>query len=171
MAFQSAVFINQGFGVPGELYQDAPYRAQPFTIVSASPAYNIIGSTFCTITAQGICQAGSGGTFGVAGLIVDPKDVALFGTGGIPLNPTLTVPNQTIIECATMGTFVVTLPAAANIGDWVIFDNVTGAISTVVPGTALPAGKSWAQAFVDYYEVGGAGLAVITIDPGKTPSY
>ena len=166
MSFQSTVSVIQGFGVPGELFTDAPYMAQPFTIVSGSAAYNIIGATCCTITSQGVCEAGAGGDFGFAGFLVDPKDIALFGAGGIPLNPTLTVPNQTQVECLTMGVIIVTLPAAAAIGDWVIFDNTTGALSTVVPGTSLPSGKSWANAVVYLYTVTGAGLAVIEVNPG-----
>jgi hypothetical protein len=159
--------ITAYFGVPGEQYSDGPWRAQTFTINSASAAYNIIGATCCTVTSQGFVAAGnSGGTAIFAGLLVDPKNVALFGTGGIPLNPTLTVPNFTIIECATMGSFVVTLPAAAAIGDWVVYDNTTGAISTVAAGAGLPGSHSWANAFVDYFTVGGAGLAVITMNPG-----
>ena len=165
-SFQSTVSILAGFGVPGELYTDGPWRAQSFTINSALASYNIIGATACTVTSQGFCQAGSGGSLGFAGILVDPKNIALFGVNSTPLNPTLTVPNFTQIECLTMGTIIVTLPAAAAIGDWVIFDNTTGALSTVVPGTSLPSGKSWANAVVDYYTVSGAGLAVITVNPG-----
>jgi hypothetical protein len=167
MGFQSAVFINQGAGVPGEQYSDSPWRAQSYTIDSALASYNVIGSTFCSITSQGFVAAGNTGGTGVfAGLLVDPKDIALFGTGGIPLAPTLVVPNFTQVECATMGSFFVTLPGAANIGDWVIYDQTTGAISTVAPTTSLPSGKSWANAFVDYFTVTGAGLGVITLNPG-----
>jgi hypothetical protein len=235
MGFQSTVSIQQGFGVPGEQFSNGPWRAQPFTIESALASYNNIGSTMCTVTAQGFCQAGrASASAPLAGLLVDPKNIALFGAGGQPLNPTLNVPNFTAVECATMGSFVVTLPAAAAIGDKVIFDNTTGAISTIstapfqltgittsasatitmgnttgvfagqpvsgagipvgavvntvtlntsivisiaatasatVPltftpsGNNLPAGKSFADAAVDYYAVSGAGLAVITLTP------
>lgn len=167
MSFQSTVFVNQGFGVAGEQYSDGPWRAQSFSINSASSSYNNIGSTICSITSQGFCAAGnSGGTAVLAGLLVDPKSIALFGTGGVPLAPTLNVPNFTQVECATMGSYVVTFPGAANIGDWVIYDQTTGAISTVAPGTSLPSGKSWGNAVVDYFTVSGAGLAVITLNPG-----
>jgi len=167
MGFQSTVAIYQGMGVPGEQYSDGPWRAQAFTINSASAAYNVIGTAMCSVTSQGFCAAGnSGGTAPFAGLLVDPKDVALFGTGGIPLAPTLTVPNNTAVECATMGSYVVTLPNTANIGDWVIYDNTTGAIASVAPGTSLPSGKSWGNAIVDYFTVTVAGLAVITMNPG-----
>jgi len=170
--FQSTVYLYSGAGIPGEQYDDSPWRALPYTINSTSAAYNIIGSTFCTITAgasvrnAGICQAGSAGTFGVAGLLVAPKDYALFGSGGQPLNPTLTVPNQTLIQCATMGRFYVYLPATAAIGDWVIFDNTTGAIETIAPNAALPVGKSWAQGIVSVLLMEAAGLGVIDLNPG-----
>jgi hypothetical protein len=65
-----------------------------------------------------------------------------------------------------MGSYWVTLPGAAAIGDWVIYDQTTGAIDTVTPGTSLPMGKSWGNAIVDYFTVSGAGLAVITMNPG-----
>jgi len=167
MPFQSAVFINQGAGVPGEQYSDGPWRAQSYQINSDSAANNIIGKTVCSITSEGVCKAGNtGGTSVIAGLMVDPKNIALFGTGGIPLAPTLTVPNFTQVECATMGSYWVTLPAPAAIGDWVIYDETTGAISTVTPGTALPGGSQWANAVVDYFTVSVAGLGVITLNPG-----
>jgi hypothetical protein len=167
MSFQSTVSINQGFGVPGELFTDAPYIAQPFTINSGSAANNIIGATACTITSQGFCQAGSGGTLGFAGILVDPKAIALFGAGGIPLNPTLTVPNFAVVECLTMGSIIVTLPAAANIGDYVVYDNTTGRLSTITPSTPLAVGTTFANAIVSYFTQGiaGSALAVISVNP------
>jgi len=165
MGFQSTVSNQQGFGVPGEQFADGPWRAQSFRLVSAQASYNVIGATACTITSEGVAQAGSGGTMGFAGILVDPKDIALFGASGIPLNPTLTVPNQTQVECASMGSFVVTLPAAAAIGDLVIYDNTTGALATIAPSAPLPVGKTFANAIVDYYTVTAGGLAVITLSP------
>lgn len=166
MSFQNTVFINQGFGVPGEQFTDGPFRAETYTIDSSSAALNIIGATACSVTSQGFCAAGNTtGSLPFAGILVDPKDVALFGSGGIPLNPTLTVPNFTVVECATMGSFVVTLPAAANIGDSVVFNNTTGVLSTIAPGAPLASGTSFANALVDYYTVAAAGLAVITMTP------
>jgi hypothetical protein len=168
MGFQSTVSIQQGFGVPGELFSDAPYRSQSFTIQSASAAYNVIGATCCTITSEGFCQAGSAGTLGFAGFLADPKDIALFGAGGIPLNPTLVVPNFTQVELVTMGDLIVTLPAAASIGDYVLYDNTSGALTTIPPSTAhIPSGKTFANAVVSWYTVSGAGLAVITISPSS----
>jgi hypothetical protein len=165
MGFQSSVFINQGFGVPGELFTDSPWIAQSYTIDSASAAYNIIGATCCTVTSQGFCAAG--GTNPFAGFLVDPKNIALFGAGGIPLNPTLTVPNFTQVECLTMGTIIVTLPAAAAIGDYVVYNTTTGAISTITPTTPLAAGTAFANALVAYFTQGisGSALAVVQVNP------
>lgn len=165
MGFQTAVQINQGFGVPGEQYSDGPWRAQSFIIDSALAAYNIIGATMCSVTGEGVAAAGNaGGVLPFAGLMVDPKNMALFGSS---LTPTLTVPNNAQVECATMGSYVVTLPGAASIGDYVVYDNTTGAISAVAAGSSTPgSGKSWGNAFVDYFIPTGAGLAVITMNPG-----
>lgn len=164
MSFQSTVSLAQGFGVPGELFTDAPYQATAYTIyTSASAAYNIIGATCCTITSQGFVEAGGTGTF--AGFLVDPKDQALFGASSVPLNPTLTVNNYSVVECLTMGVIIVTLPASAAIGDYVVYNTTTGAISTITPSTPLASGTAFANAIVTNYTVGGAGLAVITVNP------
>lgn len=132
MTFQSSVFEDMGFGVPGEYFTNSPWKAQPFTIRSAVETNNLIGSTCCTVTAQGICAAGAPAqNFGFAGFLVNPKGQALMGVGSDPLAPTLTVRNEQIVECLTMGTIVVQLPAPANIGDYVVFDNITGQISAI----------------------------------------
>jgi hypothetical protein len=167
MSFQNSVEINQGAGTPGEQYSDGPFRAQSYQINSEDADNNIIGTTVCSISAEGVCQAGNAaGAFVIAGLLVDPKTVALFGTLGQPLAPTLTVPNFTQVECATMGSYFAKLPGAANIGDWLIYDESTGALDSVAPGTSLPGGSQWANGVVDYFTVGSDGLAVVTLNPG-----
>lgn len=164
MGFQSTVSLAQGFGVPGELFTDAPSQVTPYSILTTGhPEYNIIGKTCCTISSEGVVTAGGTGVF--AGFLVDPKTQALYGTSGAPLNPSLTVPNYNIVECLTMGVIVVTLPAAAAIGDYVVFTNATGAISTITPVTPLASGTTFANAIVTNYTVSGAGLAVITVNP------
>lgn len=164
MTFQSTVSLAQGFGVPGELFTDAPYQATPYSIFTSGHAeYNIIGKTCCTVSSEGVCTAGGTGVF--AGFLVDPKAQALYGTTVSPLSPSLTVTNYSVVECLTMGVIVVTLPAAAAIGDYVVFTNTTGAISTITPVTPLASGTTFANAIVSNYTVSGAGLAVITVNP------
>jgi hypothetical protein len=161
MSFQSAVQLQQGFGVPGEMFTNGPYRAQSFIINSASAAYNIIGATAFTLTSQGLAAAGGTGVY--VGILANPKVAPLQGTSSSVLTPTLTLPNYAQADIVSMGSLIVTLPAAAAIGDYVIFDNTTGALSTITPGTAVPSGKTLANAVVDYFTVTGAGLAVITL--------
>lgn len=165
--FQQTVALYAGAGVPGEMFSDYPRRAQTFSISSASAAYNIIGATCFTVSAEGIAQAGNGsGYLSFAGFLFNPKVYALQGVTGNTLGATMVLPNNVIGEFLTEGNLWVTLPAAANIGDLVIYDNTTGAISTITPTTALPSGKTFANAMVDYFTVpSGGGLAVITVNP------
>jgi hypothetical protein len=163
MAFQSTVFIKQGFGVIGELYTDGPHRAQSYILNSADPANNVFGRAF-TVIAQGEAQAGIAAPAPYAGILVNPKTHALRGDGVSTLNPSLTLPNFAQADIASMGTIVVTFGIAANVGDLVVYDNVTGILSPVAPAAALPAGTSFAQAVVDYYDIT-SGLATITLDP------
>lgn len=165
MGFQSTVSLQQGFGVPGELFTDSPWHVESYTINSALASYNVIGATGYTVTSQGYAEAGNGGDFGFAGILCDPKNQALFGVGGSPLAPTLTLPNQSQAELLTMGSLIVTLPGAANVGDYIVMDNTTGALESVTAGDPLPSGKTFANALVDYYFTGGPGLAVITVNP------
>jgi hypothetical protein len=164
MGFQSTVSIAQGFGVPGELYTDAPHKAQSFILESALATYNIIGATAFTVTSQGIAAAG--GTNPFAGILANPKVAPLQGTlAGGSLAPTLVLPNEAQADIVSMGDLIVTLPAAAAIGDLVVYDNTTGALSTIAPGAGLPVGKTFAQAKVSFFTVAAAGLAVITLNP------
>lgn len=163
MAFQSTVNFFQGAGVPGQIYLDDPHRAESFILESALASYNIVGATAYTVVSEGIAQAGGTGHF--AGILVDPQQYALFGVNNQPLQPTLVLPNEIQADLLTMGTIFVTLPAAAAIGDVVIYDNTTGALSTITPGTPVPVGKTYANAFVSYFTVTAAGLAVITVNP------
>lgn len=163
MGFQTTVSRLSGFGVPGELYTDSPTRAQSYILNSTTSSLNIIGSTVFTVASEGIAQAG--GTGAIAGFLVDPKQYALFASAGQTLTPTLTLPNGTQADLLTMGDIIVTLPGAAAIGDVVIYNTTSGAISTVTPGTSPGAGNAYANAFVSYYTVSGAGLAVITVNP------
>ncbi len=163
MSFQSAVFLQQGFGVIGELFTDGPRRAESFILNSADAAYNVFGRAF-TVTSEGVAAAG--GTNPFAGILVNPKGQVLQGTaGGGSLAPSLVLPNYAQGELLTMGSIIVSLPDVAAIGDLVVYDNTTGALTTIAPSANLPVGKTFAQAKVDYFTVTAAGLAVITLSP------
>lgn len=143
-AVQSTVNVFYAFGVPGEFYFDGPQRAGVYNIESDSAAYNIIGATAFT-TADGV-DAKAGGVIGngrvFAGILAQPKVYATSGTTAGALAPTLTLPNHGTGEFATMGYLVVTLPAAAALGDLVLMDTTTGALSTVSPNFAATGAAS-----------------------------
>jgi len=166
MAFQSTVYSQQGFGVVGEIFDNGPVRAEPFIINSASAANNVFGRAF-SITAEVVVSAGNpSGNKVFAGILINPKGSSSNGTTSSPLAATLTLPNYSIGEICNMGSIVVTLGAAANIGDLVIFDNTTGVLETIAPGADLPSGKSPAYAVVDRFTQGlssPGGLAVIRV--------
>lgn len=171
MSFPSIVTVQSAAGVPGDWYDDSPRRALPYTLVSASANNNLIGTTFCTVsgqsselTGQDIAQAG--GTGILAGLLINSKIYALRGTpAGGTLAPTLQLPNQTEVELATMGRAWVFLPAAANIGDNVIYNTTTGQIGTIPPATPVPVGSAFAFATVIKFNIPAAGIAAIELSP------
>ena len=161
MPFQSSVFPVSGLGVVGDLYTDGPHRAQSFILNSSDAANNVFGRVF-TKSSEGVARAGGTGIF--AGFLCNPKGHASYGTAvGGPLAPTLTLANYTQADLLTMGSILVALPAAAAIGDIVLYNTTTGALSTIAPGATYPSGTLPAHAVVDYFTVSSAGLAVITV--------
>jgi hypothetical protein len=169
MAFQTAIQFQAGLGVVGEIFDNGPHRAQPFSLVSGSAANNVIGRAF-TVTSEGVAAAGGTGVF--AGILANPKVYASLGTSSGTLEPTLTLPNNSLAELVTEGQMIVSLPDAAAIGDLVVFDtagSTPGALSTIEPGDDLPVGKAFANAVVTRFTVTAAGLAVIQLNTVPVP--
>lgn len=168
MAFQGSVAVKQGFDVPGEVFQDVPWTVLSY-ILESSGQPNIIGSTAYTITDDGVAQAGSGGTFGFAGILCMPKSYTLTGVGGSALAPSKQLADGTQAELLSDGMIAVMLPAAANIGDLVIYNNTTGALATMAPTDQLPVGFSFANAIVSQFTqtISGEGIAIIHVNQGS----
>jgi hypothetical protein len=162
--FQKTVSLGMAGGVIGELFNDGPRRCKSATLTSVSAANNVFGNVFTYATAFN-AQAGSGGARGFAGFLVGPKEQALLGDTNGTLDPSLTLPNGIQAELLYMGSIWVALPAAANIGDYVFYNNTTGALTTLAPGTTPVTGTTFANATVDYFDLAAAGLAVITVSP------
>lgn len=165
---QSTVTNFIGSGVPGSLFDNSPFRDNVYTLDSADPADNNIGSTVFTFKAgeDGIVEAGN--PTGVAfygGFLVNVRNHASYGTpAGGTLAPTLNLLNGTPADILSMGLIWVTLPNIAVVGDQIVYDNVTGAITAIPRGDPLPVGASDAYAEVYYYNVTIApGLAVVRV--------
>lgn len=142
MSLQSAVNIYNALGIPGDVAFSGPIRSQPANIDSNGSEPNVIGYAY-TITAQSnpdpvgdapnaiTAQVGGTGTF--AGILINSKEYASFGTTAGPLEPTLNLPDNSLGELMFMGEVYVEIPGAAVIGDLVYYDNTTGALGTVSP--------------------------------------
>lgn len=175
MTLQSAVNANMGFGVVGELFLEGPLRAQPARLNSGTPANNIVGRAF-TVQADATgsydttadpkaLAVQAGGTTVFAGILANPKVYALLGTAANgTLAASLVLPNNTMVELVqeTAG-LIVSLPAAAAIGDWVYYLNADGSLLTAAPGTGnAPASSTRVpNGRVTRYGIAAAGLAVI----------
>lgn len=170
MAFQSSVNINMGFGVVGDLFlADGGVRGQPALLSSGDAANNVVGRAFTT--SNGADSSGeaitvtAGGTGAFAGILANSKVYASYGTSaGGTLAPTLTLPNGTIGELvnATAG-IIVTLGAAANVGDWIEFAQATGILYPLAAGGTVTTGRAIIDsARVERYDIT-SGLAVISL--------
>lgn len=164
-SFQSVVNINLGFGIPGELIVDGPQRVDQLTIDSNG---GFVGFAFTKSNSTNIATQGGSITAGstiFAGILVNPKIYASYGpASGNPLDPTMFLSGNSIGEFMTMGTIVVNLTGAANIGDLVQYNTTTGALSAIEPGTSATTGNALIPNCVVWnYPIAGAGVTAIRI--------
>ena len=163
--FQSIVNINLGFGIPGELIVDGPQRVDSLTLDSNG---GTMGLAFTKSNTTNVATQGGTITSGstvFAGILVNPKAYASYGAvGGAPLDPTLFLGPNTQGEFLTMGTIVVTLVGAANIGDIIQYNTTTGVLSAVAPGSSASSGNALIpNAVVWNYPISATGLTAIRI--------
>lgn len=165
---QTSILSSQPLGIVGEVVIDGPVLARAFTLNSDDAAYNVFGRAF-TVASESVAQAGGTGVF--AGILTSPKEHISYGTAdGGPLAPTLTLPNGVQAEMTTMAAgLVISLPASASIGDKVIYDTTTGALSTVASAaTSAGSGKAFVpNARIVEYTPSAAGLAVMRMANGS----
>lgn len=170
--FQTTVASDIAAGVVGELAFEGPLNGQPGILQSPDAANNVIGRAF-TVVSEGVFRAGGTGAF--AGILANPKVYASGGTAaGGTLAATMTLRNNEVGEFVQMtpGIFV-SLPAAAAIGDYVVYNTTTGELATMAPGGTVPGGFAVVpNATVQRYSktAGTPGLAVIAIT-GPAPLY
>lgn len=145
MAFQTQINQQLGAGIPGEPAVKSSLVVESYTLQSTQP--NVIGYAFTTSSDTGIAEVGgvpsnddyNGNRF-FAGILVGPKEYALFGTGVPPLGPTLTLPNNVQGDLAVRGIFYVTFTQPAYQNDQVAFSETDGHLIPVQQGSAAPGG-------------------------------
>ena len=163
--FQSAINITLGFGIPGELIVDGPQRVDVLTLDATGGS---IGYAFTKSNTTDVATMGgvpTPGTNVFAGILVNPKVYSSRGAvGGSPLDPTMYLPGNSQGEFLTMGTIVVTMNGAANIGDIVFFQETTGQLYAGTPGSSAGAGFALIpNAVVWNYPTTSTGLTAIRI--------
>lgn len=113
-------------------------------------------------TASSTSMAGTGGEPTVfAGILCNPKAYASYGTvENGTLAPTMNLPDNALGEFLTMGTVVIALGSAGNIGNTLVYDVDTGEIFAVAPGAAPGNGRAVVPNAVLYrYPTSAPGLA------------
>ena len=159
MAQTSVTNKALGTGVVGEFYSTEPQRTRGKLLVSASELLNVIGSVATQVAAEAD-QAGIAASTVFAGIIGTPK--SLFRLG---LEAETVIPNGTAVELIQQGFVIVPFTAAADIGDFVYYSNVTGVLTTAAPGATAPALHTRLPGgTVEIFNVAVAGIGVIYLD-------
>lgn len=182
MPFQTTVPIYNTPGMPGDLAYTGPIRSTIYNLNSAnSTPSNTVGNVF-TITNggnpdplgaapnAGVARVGGTGKF--AGILVNSKEYALYATSGIPLNPTLNLPDNTVGSLMTMGEVWVNVENQPSVGDLAYYDSTDGSISTMPATTTFVGSSSTTTLTVASISSGTirVGMLIGTRDnPGVTP--
>ena len=168
---QTAVNFNIPVGIPGEVATDVPVNAVVRLIHSGGVNPNVFGyayteTTYATPggTNQTPQSATVGGTGVFAGILLQPKTASSVGGTTGALSTTFNLLEDSYGTLGNQGAFFVSLPAAAAIGDHVVYDNTTGALATIAPAASTPVGKTKiAGARVAYFALSAAGVGIIKI--------
>ncbi|MGV7078483.1 structural cement protein Gp24 [Testudinibacter sp. P80/BLE/0925] len=167
MTFQKTVNFEQGFGVPGDIHLDSPIRAESLVVDSKGAQKNHYGYAYTKDASTNIAQVG--GAIGAgkvfAGIMVNSKEAALYGGATGTLEPTLAIPDNSQADFAVMADIVVQVSTACKIGDFVVYDETTGALSTVADSSSLGGKKLVPNAVVYRYPVTSesGGLTVVRL--------
>lgn len=156
--FQNTVNVQLSFGVVGEILNDGPMRTESLILDTTGGS---VGLAFTKSNTTNVATQGGTGVF--AGILINPKSLPGFApASGFPIDPSLVVPAGNQAEFMTMGTIIVALTGAGNIGDIIQFNQTTGALSAKAPGSAADAGNTLIPNTVIYrFPTTAAGLVAI----------
>ena len=150
MAFQSTIRQFQAHGVVGEVIYSGPVRARGVIINTTTAANNVIGRalTYSSTNTDGV-RVEVGGTGKFAGILTHSKQYTSLGTAANgALAPTMTVPNNSIVEATYFATGIlvelltVTTGKSIQIGDKVYYKTATGELGA---GTSAPENSGWTE--------------------------
>lgn len=159
MAQTSVTNTQLGSGVVGEFYSTEPQGVRSLILNSATPENNVIGRVVTFVDDEDQ-QAGVAASARFAGIIGLPKTLVREGLGDVTA-----IENGVTAQIIHRGYVFVTLPAAADKGDFVYWTNATGALTTVAPDAAPPADSTRVPGgTVEIFNVTAPGIAVIYVD-------
>lgn len=162
--FQKTVSFQYASGLPGEIAEDGPLRASPFRLVAnatnaAAPigfglAFTYVPGTGVEVSNPGnlaavrLARPGGGAVATAsenvfAGILIHPKEHALYGSTAGPLEPVYSLPADSWGELCRVGILWanVSSPNTAGMGapgDSLAYNPVNGQL-TAFNGTAVPA--------------------------------
>ena len=141
MPFQTTSNFFTAPAIPGEVVVLGPAPRVESRIINSSGATpNTFGFVATELTGGDVqlnASARIGGSGVFAGILVQPKAAATFGTSaGGPLAATLDLPDNATGSVLQFGTVAVALPNASAIGDVVTYNTTTGAIADTFAATA-----------------------------------
>jgi hypothetical protein len=140
-AFQSTVNVDLNLGVPGDIILDEPSRTTPVTLAVAGA----LGQFFTVANNTGLASPGvalAAGTIVFGGIAVLSKIEPLFGSSAAnPLNANLNVEANSQVALLSMGSCIVSIPNAWEIGDYLQYATATGVISTYSPSGSPSGGN------------------------------
>ena len=144
MTFQASPLRSvQTTGLAGEIARDGPQRSTPW-ILNSSGQPNVIGYAYRKV-ADGEAEVGGTGAF--VGILSQPKEHALVGSGSSSLTPSNILADGLNGTLTTMGILYIQLDGTGDAGtvDKALYSNdTTGAIAAGTPGageTAIPNAK------------------------------
>lgn len=123
-------------GIPGTFSRSNEQDAFGAVINSATEANNVVGRAVFAVDGNDY-NVGVAADGNLAGVLITPK-----ASYRESLSPVAYLPNGSQGEVARKGYLWVTLAAAASKGDFVYFNDTTGALATAAPATTAPAGHS-----------------------------
>lgn len=168
MPFQSTVNTYNALGIPGDIAFASPMKVQPYNLNSSAQAQTI-GFAFTVVNGgdpdavnaapnAGLARVGGTGVF--AGILLNPKVYASTGVTGNPLGSSLNLPDNSVGQLMTEGFVNVALGNTAKVGDLVLYDTTTGAITSVPPSSSFTGVVATNTLTVSSYVAGGAPLGV-----------
>lgn len=163
MAVQKTIRQFQTTGIVGDIVLSGPVRAQAGVLNTSTATYNVIGSAMTHVSGKN-GQFTVGGTGVFAGILANSKQYGLYGTSAGTLEPSTTIPNNTVVEGVTFTSgILVSLTNQAAIGNQIEFSQTNGTLQANTTGTASAGYTLIPNSRVVRFNTDGAGLAVVEL--------